>query len=294
MDEMDPQPPSAADETFRPVRKSRVPWLIVIVGVLAAAFAVWLYLQLDQKGLTIRGPGHLVVLPYEKGGAWALFADGGLIELTQASVARLKPASGPCELIEGTVADERLELDTLTCTPGPLQKSIGDRIRWMGLKFAYWDRSLPFSGDTLEPYLQTPEVIASMVDSRPIAPQLVPMFNAFFPSTLAEARRSGRLPPPLVLHTQRDDLKIVRMTRPELALFLARPKFFFAGGAAEGGWLVRTVELDPGAPAAIEDLLLTPAAAPWPEMLKNKVVRVQKRTAPPEAAAPAASAPAAP
>jgi hypothetical protein len=286
-----PPAPPPPDDVYRP-RPAKVPLWLVVLGVAAAIGAAWLYTQFDQKGLTIRSKGHLVVLPAGQGGAWALLVEGTLLEVGDASVRRLALKTGPCEDLIGSIEGDRLELETAQCSPGaPLQPAIGERIRFSGLKFAHWDKGIPFAGDTLEPHLQTPEVMAAMIDPRATAPQLVPLYSPLFPRTLAEARRNGTLPPPLVFHARRDDLQIVRLTRSDLALFLHRPRLRIAGGAAEGGWLVREVTIADDAPAAatVESLLMDPKAAPWPELLKNKAVRVRRTTPPPDPS-PAADA----
>jgi hypothetical protein len=54
---------------------------------------------------------------------------------------------------------------------------------------------------------------------------------------------------------------------------------------------VREVTIADDAPAAatVESLLMDPKAAPWPELLKNKAVRVRPTTPPPDPS-PAADA----
>jgi hypothetical protein len=289
-----PPAPPPPDDVYRP-RPAKVPLWLVVIAVFAAIGVGWLYTQVDQKGLTIRAKGHLLVLPADQGGAWALLVEGTLLKVGDESVRRLRLETGPCDDMIGSIEGELLELDSVQCSPGaPLQPAIGERIRFSGLKFSHWDKSIPFAGDTLEPYLRTPEVMAAMIDHRATAPQLVPLYNPLFPRALAELRRKGALPPPLVFHVRRDDLQLVRVTRSELSLFLNRSRLFVAGGAVEGGWLVRPVTIDDAAPATVESLLLDPRADPWPDLLKNKEVLARRATPPPAAPAPAeaASAPA--
>lgn len=285
-----PPAPPPSDDVYRP-RPAKVPLWLIALGFAALLGAGWLYTQFDQKGLTIRSKGHLLVLPPEQGGAWALLVEGTLLKLGDQSVQKLGLKTGPCEDMIGSIEGDLLELETVQCSPGaPLQPAIGERIRFSGLKFAHWDKAIVFSGDTLEPYLQTPEIMASMIDPRATAPQILPLYNPLFPRQLAEWRRKGSLPPPLVFHVRRDDLQIVRLTRPELALFLNRTRIHVAGGAAEGGWLVRPVTLADDAAASIESLLLDPKAAPWPDQLQNKEIRARRTTPPPDPVVPGAAA----
>lgn len=266
-------------------RRSKAPWIIALVLLAAAGGTMGLYALIEQRGLSLKGAGHLLVLPAEQGGAWAMYLDGTLLQVTAASVQRLGARTGPCEAINGSLQGDLLDLESLECTPGPLQKRLGDRLKWMGLKFAYWDRSVPFTGDTLEADLQTPEIVAAMVDPRPDSPQLVPLYSALFPPTLAAQRVAGRLPVPLLLHVKRDDLQIRRLTRTELSQFLARPRYRLAGAAVSGGWIVRTIDIDPTASVTLERLLLAPEEAPWPELLQQPTLRVSRRTPLPSAGA---------
>ncbi len=275
-----------------PKRKS-LPWGPILVVLVSVGAALLLYMSIDQKGPSLRGSGHVVVLPEAQGGTWALMIDGAAVKLSPASVARLNPRSGPCESISGSLEGEELDAEELLCTPGPVQKAIGDRLRRANLKFAYWDASLPFDGETLEPYLQTPEVIGAMLDTRTENPQLIPLYWPLYPHSLAVLRLSGKLPPPLMLAVKRDDLQLRRIGRLEATQFFSRPLFHLAGGASQGGWLVRTLEMvDDGAPPAAK-LLLEPTASPWPELLREKRLKVArpKLMPPPNGDAPATPAP---
>ncbi len=283
--------PDSPDDEFAAFRPSRAPWVLAFVALAAAAFSLWLYGHFRQRGLAMHGQGHLVVLPASRGGAWALFLDGTLVQLTPQSVQHLHAKTGPCEEIAGSLLGERLDLESLHCAPGSLQHLVGERLRWMGLKFEYFDKAEKFTGDTLERFLETPEVVASMLDPRPEWPQLIPLYTPLFPAALARARLSGRLPVPLLIEVHRDDLQIRRMTRTVLSEFLSRPTYHLAAGADRGGWIVRTLVVDPAASGDLEDLLLDPTAPPWPERLKATTVHVARRTPLPPALEDAAASP---
>ncbi len=274
------------DETLAGLKRSRLPWVLALFALLAGLFIVWLYGHEKQRGVTIEGQGHLVVLPQGSRWAWALLLNGTLVQLTPGSVARFHPTTGPCDWIEGTLEGERLRLEELRCAPGSLQSRIGERMHWMGLEYEWFDPEERFSGDTLEPVLETPEVIASMLDRRhPRWPQLVPLYQPLFPDALARARLRGTLPVPLIIEVGRNDLLLRRMTREDETAFLSRPRFHLAAGAAAGGWIVRTLVVDPAATGDLEDLLVDPTAPPWPDLLRQRTVRVARRTPLPEALA---------
>lgn len=273
------QPPPADDDVAKLLPKANVPWGAIFIGLvlaLAGGAAIWLYANLDQRGLSVRGEGHVVVTP--KAGAWALLQDGTLVRITKASADKLALRTGPCLTIEGALLGRELEVETATCAGGePVLRRVGERLQRLGLKYGYWPEGLEKKGDTLEPFLGTPEIVAAMVDPRLVDPQLLWVYAPLFPETVREARLEG-LPPPVVIQVKRNDFFVRRFSRTELAEFLQRPSFVFGAASAKGGWLVRTVEI--GAPELppIERLLVSPEEEPWPRALVDNPVKVSRRT----------------
>lgn len=280
------------DDGWRPQKPALWPWF---VGIAVLAASVWAYTQSTQKGVTVRGDGHVLVLPgHER--AWLFLLDGSVALASAESTKRLGLATGPCARLEGALGERTVELEVATCTPGPLQRTIGERLKRASMKFGYWAKGIENAGETLEPVLQTPELYAAVIDPRVDEPQLVPLYFELWPGLYAEAREAGG-PPPTLIHVQRNDLLIRRLSRSQLRAFFDLERFHLAGGAVAGGWLVREVVLQPaGTAPPVERLLVAPEEPPYDTLLRSSPVRVSRRAgldAVP-AAVPAPSAPAAP
>lgn len=276
---MSAQPPPPDDVTDL-LPKKPVAWGAIAIGIaliLAAVGAFWLYSTIEQRGLSVRGDGHIVVLP--DGSTWVALLDGSLIRATAESAQRLGARTGPCTEVAGSLLGRELELERLTCTPGqPLLRRIGERLQRMNLRFGYWDQTLEHTPeDDLEPHLRTIEVVASMVDKRfdADAPQLLALYTPLFAESLAEARQ-GKLPPPVLIQVKRNDFLIKRLARPEVAVLLARDRFILGAAAVKGGWLVRTVEIAADGPLSFERLLEAPEEAPWPTALVQRTIRASR------------------
>lgn len=268
------QPPD--DEDVRQLLpRRRVPWSAVfLLCALAGAvgFAVWLYGRMEQRGLSLRGPGHLVRL--DNGEIWAFFLnDGTVVRVTAESAAKAGVGTGRCTRLQGALDGRDYVLDVAECQPGGLQDVVVERMRRAGLTFGYWAEGLTSQGETLDAALETVEIYASMIDPRADAPQLVALYRPLFADVLPAARRRG-LPPPVFISVRRNDLAILRVTRSELGSLMALPRFVFAGAAPAGGWIVREVvraedgDGDPGR------LLVAPTEAPWPTRLAEPTLRV--------------------
>lgn len=255
---------------FAPPARSR--WPAVLLGAFVLAVAggmVLLCATTEERGLTVRGRGHAVVLP---GGAWVFLADGALFPVTGAS-RELLPATGPCERIDGFLRGEKLHLERVTCLPGSLQPAVAERLRLLGLKAAYWPENLHSEGPgALGGVLETVEVVAAMVDPRFDAPQLVPLWRELFPGAVVRSREAGEVPPPVVVQVERNDRVRERMGRTELGQWLARENFFLAAAAPRGGWIVREVRLTSAARGPVERLLTAPGEGEWPAALEAPVV----------------------
>jgi hypothetical protein len=280
------------DDGWRPERPAVWPWLVfaAVLGV-----SVWAYTRSDQKGVSLRGDGHVLVLPGDPS-AWLFTLDGAVARATPESTARFGLKTGPCERLEGylTLDGRAIALEAATCTPGPLQRTVGERLKRASMKFGYWAKGLENRGETLEPVLQTPELYAAVIDPRVDDPQLVPLYLELWPGLFAESREAHG-PPPTVIHIERNDLLIRRLTRTQLRWFLDLPVFHLAGGAVAGGWLVREVRLEPRADApSVSKLLVNPAAPPFDSLLREGPVVVSRRpdldptaaAAPPPAVSP--------
>lgn len=263
------------DEVAWTPPRRRIPWAMVTFVALVVVGALAAYVLVEQRGPSVRGAGHVVVL--QKAGAWAFLLDGTLLPITAESAARLQVRTAPCDRISGTLEGEWLELDALDCRPGDsIQTQIGERLRRLSLRFAYWDPAIESVGQTLEPHLEALEVVASMVDPRLDAPQLVPLYAPLFPGAVGRARQAGT-PPPVIVQVKRHDFVQRRMGRTELASFLSQPRFVLAAGASKaGGWLTREVVLDTDIDgvASFVRLLVSPLEAPWPQLLQAPVIRV--------------------
>lgn len=274
-----PLPPDDDIADLLPKRKtSKGVIFIAAFVVLALTAVVWLYVKLGQRGLSVRGEGHLVVT--EKAGTWAALLDGTLVRVTPDSARKLALRSGPCKSIEGALAEHELDIEIAECAGGePLLRRVGERMQRMGLKFGYWPETIERKADTLEPHLGTPEIMASMIDPRFTEPQLLTIYTPLFPETIREARALG-LPPPVIIQVKRNDFFIRRLTRTELAAFLSRERFILGAAASKGGWLVRTVEIGGPELPPIERLLMAPGEDPWPRLLQANPVRASFRPPP--------------
>lgn len=255
--------------------RRRVPWggvAIAAVLVGAVVLAVSLYARFEQRGLSLRGPGHLVVLT--SGDTWAFFlSDGSLVRVTAQSARALGASTGRCARLAGSLQGHDLALDVAECEGGGLQDIVVERMRRMGLRFGYWADNLESGGERLDGVLHTVEIYASLIEPRADAPQLVPLYRPLFPEVLPAARRDG-LPAPVFISVRPDDLAIVRVTRSELVALLALPEFVFAGAAAKGGWIVRTVRRAADGEGALSRLLVAPTEPPWPTRLAATTLRV--------------------
>lgn len=255
--------------------RRRVQWPLVVIFfvlVVAVVFSAWLYSRFEQRGPSLRGPGHLVKL--DSGGVWAFFTnDGTLVRVTPESAQALNVTTGRCSRLDGWLQGTDCVLEEAECEEGGLQDAVVERMRRLGLRFGYWAEGLESRGDTLEDVLETVEVYASMIQPQANDPQLVPLFRPLFADVLPAARREG-LPPPVFISVRRNDLAIVRVTRNELAGLMALPVHVFAGAAKKGGWVVRSVVAASDGDGELAHLLIDPTRTPWPERLRERVVRV--------------------
>lgn len=264
------------DDVSRLLPRRRVPWGLVVsllTVVFATALSVFLYGKMEQKGLSLRGPGHVVL--FESGDAWAFFANDGVVAPVAArSVGAFGvQASGRCERIDGWLSHRELVVESATCVEGGLQDAVVARMRMLGLRFGYWPENIVSDGETLDEVLRTVEVYAAFIQPDARAPQLVALFKPLFPDVLPVARNAG-LPPPVFISTRRNDLSIVRVTRSELAQLAALPSFVFAGAAVEGGWVVRRLEREAGGEGDLGRLLLAPAEPPWRTRLEERILKL--------------------
>lgn len=268
----DETPPPADDVEFLLPRR-KVPWAGLVIGVvfvLSVIAAITLYNLLGERGPSIRGKAHVVA--FEQGGVWLFLEDGASIRVTDESVQRLGLKTALCTNVEGHIAGNLIELELAECAPGRLVDALIARMRKMNVRFGYWPEGLvPEGADALEPRLATVELYGAMIDQRFPDPQLVRFWAPLFPETVLAARPA--LPPPVVISIKRNDFITLRVTRPELASLLALPRLVFAGAATKGGWLVRTIELDPGAAVDVRSLLVEPDRDPWRELLRAPIVR---------------------
>lgn len=282
------------DEIRALLPKKRFPIVPVLASLgLAAAIAgiLVLYDRLPQRGTTLTGDGYVVVLP--DGAAWVMLTQGASVRVSPESVRRLGLRTGPCDRIEGALIDPVLQigLDKVSCHPGdPLLPKVASRLHWMGAKFGYWGDGVRPIGDNIEAALEhTPEVVAAMIDPRADDPQIIPLYPPLFPASLQAARRGG-LPPPLIISIGRNDLLLNRLRRNELADFLHRADFVFAGAAVSGGWVVRDLMVTGDGTPSLERLLVAPDESPWPQLMSGRTLRLSRRegasgrtaTAPPE------------
>lgn len=268
--------------------RARTLW-IGAVGLGAAALSLAAWFAVDQRGMSVRGIGHVLRLDAE-GAGWVLLQNGSLFATTEESARRFGLRTGPCRRLTGSMRGFLLDLEEADCEPGPLARPVGERLRAMRLRVAYWPEELVPSGDELEPHLGTFEVYASMVDRHAPAPQLVALYTEPYPGAVARARAAGALPPPVILHAQANAFAGRRAGAPEVAEILSRERFILAGAAVRGGWLVRTVLLGDDGPAPVERLLSWPDSEPWPELLRSPTLQLRR----PGAAPPRGEAPSAP
>lgn len=275
MSDISQQPPEGDEDVRALLPRRRVSWAAVFIAcalVGAIGLAAWLYSRIDQRGLSLRGPGHLVRL--DNGEVWAFFLnDGTLVRVTPDSADRAGVVTGRCTRLVGALEGRDYVLDQAQCEPGGLQDVVVERMRRAGLKFGYWADGLESQGETLDASLETVEIYASMIDPRADAPQLVALYRPLFGDVLPAARRRG-LPPPVFISVARNDLSIVRVTRSELTSLMQLPAFVFAGAAPAGGWLVRRLERAEGAEGSLERLLVAPIEPPWPERLAAPTLRL--------------------
>lgn len=275
MSESSQEPFDGEDDVRQLLPRRRVPWSAVFIACAllgAVGFAAWLYARVEQRGLSLRGPGHLVRLP--DGEVWAFFLnDGTLVRVTAESASKAGVVTGRCTRLQGALEGRDYVLDAAECQPGGLQDVVVERMRRAGLTFGYWDKALASQGETLDAALETVEIYASMIDPRADAPQLVALYRPLFADVLPAARRRG-LPPPVFISVPRNDLSIVRVTRSELTALMQLPAFVFAGAAPAGGWIVRRVERAADGHGSLERLLVAPTEAPWPTRLAAPTLRV--------------------
>lgn len=284
-------PPSDSDSDLDEELKALIPKrrlpitsiLIVLVVLVGVMGTLYLYDHTEHLGVTVSGQGYIIVPPGAD--AWVLLAQGTLVQASSDSVKELHAATGPCSLIQGSMMDPLpvLKLEKLECEPGkPLVPAVVTRLHWLGAKFGYWGDSVERHGDSLETALQqTPEVVAAMIDPRASDPQIIPLYTPIYPASLQAARQKG-LPPPVLISIRRNDLLIGRLREKELADFLHRDRLVFAGAAVRGDWLVRDVMITPDGTPALERLLVAPEESPWPELMKDRTLRVSRRKQPGE------------
>jgi len=264
--------PDDEDPPRRPTKRPLWPWALL---ALACAGVFALYLQMEQRGPSVGGAGHVLVLP-DRPETWVFLADGALLLATPQSARARGLATGPCTSIAGYLKDDAMEVQEAACTPGPLLHGFTERLKLMALKPGYWGPDLEPAGDAPEPCLHTLELMASMTDPRFDEPQMVPLWRELMPGMLAKAAAAGPLPPPLVVHVKRNDFLSRRLMRSELERFLARGRFSLMGAASKkGGWLVRDLVVDAGAPDPVTRLLVSPAEAPWDRLLSAPAVRAR-------------------
>lgn len=262
---------------FPTQQRSRVP---AIVGGMLALVLVgigYLYTQVPQRGLSLGGAGHITVLP--NGETWVFFLDGAQVRATPETARRVGAQSGPCSRIDGALKEDGplFEIDALDCTPGKsVVPRITERMGYLGLRFGYWP--MESTGQSLAEAALTSEIVAAMIDPRTDNPQIVPLYNVLFPQVLSEIRAPGGTPP-LIIHVDRHDLVTNRMDREQLGAFLQRPQFILAGAGTQGGWLIRTVKVDPKGVSTLESLLVNPAAEPWTTELRNTTLSVGRKQA---------------
>lgn len=285
--ETEPRPNDSRRDVFEEELQSRgirLPsrggaWIWLVASI-AVGLALIAYRLVDQKGVSVLGRGHVVVLP-DGAGTWVFLSDGSVIEAVPESATFLGLATGACARFRGWVREKQLVVEEAECVPGSLLRPVMERMRELRLQPEYWADTLPAESATPEPHLATLELYASLVDRRFDDPQIVPLYRELFPGRLARLREEGRTGKPTVFHVKRNDFVGRRLLRTELAHFLgedgpvARHGFHLAGAAAEGGWLVRDVSYDPQGKGPVERLLVAPVEAPWPELLASPNLRVR-------------------
>jgi hypothetical protein len=259
---------------------SKVPWVIGAGLLVVLMGTFYLYQHVEQRGISIRGEGHIAVLP--NGDTWLFFLNGALVKATPESAKRFNAKPGPCSNIDGSMKGELpiFQIDELECTPGAsIVPRLTARMQEMGLAFGYWPKELEYSGQSLVDVSNTLEIVLSMMDERATEPQLVPLYDPLFPLTVRSAR--AHAPPPLIINVERNDLVTNRFGRDELESFLEQPAFVLAGAAQKGGWLVRSLQVTPGGAEWLERLLIAPTEEPWPKLLRDPIVHVARRNAGP-------------
>lgn len=254
-------------------------WIWMVVGI-AFGLSLVAYRLVPQRGTSVLGRGHVLV-DQAGAGTWVFLSDGSMIEVVPETVAELGLTTGACSMLRGWIQEKRLVLEQADCVPGSLLRPVMERVRELRLTIEYWGDELEPEEGSPEPYLDTVELYASMVDRRFEHPQLVPLYRELFPGRLGQLRQEGVTGKPMILHVRRNDFVGRRLNRAGLDTFLgpegpvARHGFFLAGAAAKGGWLVREVVYEPNGPGPVERLLVAPVEAPWPELLESSPVRVR-------------------
>lgn len=287
MAERDPDDPLDDPEALRRMMRPKFP-LVPFLGALGffalLGVVIAIYEHMPQQGVSLEGEGYFIVIP--NGETWALFNTGAVAQVSPESAAKLHLQPGPCKRITGAMKEPAPVFDVNEiedCHPGEkLLPSLVTRLKWMGLRFAYWPEGLKPAGDNLDAALQqTPEVVAALVDPRAEDPQIIPMYMPLAPLSLEAARKRG-LPPPVVVSVKRNDLLVNRYRKGALIDFLNRDRFIFAGASAAGGWLVRELLVVPDGTPSLERLLVAPDESPWPERLSERTVKVSRRGQPSE------------